>query len=252
MILTDSAILLCTQKFNEKHLIASVLSENHGLIKGFVKNAYSKKSPTELLPGNLGSVIWKGRLDSQLGNISFENTFNVSARIHHDHIRMVILHSALSLTQLCLNENEHHFNIYEHLSLICQFLANEENILLVLREYCLFELLLLKESGFGLDLEKCVVTNQLDNLCYVSPKSGCAVSYDAALPYHDKLLALPSFMTAQNVIICIDQVIAALKLTSYFFHKQIFLLIDRPEPTARRMLVNKIMINFKTSISVNL
>jgi DNA repair protein RecO (recombination protein O) len=213
------------------------------LIKGFVKNAYSKKSPTELLPGNLGSVTWKGRLDSQLGTLSFEGILSVSARIHHDHIRMIILHSSLSLVQMCLNENEHHYNIYEHLKLVCNVLSEEADILIVLKEYCLFELLLLKESGFGLDLERCVVTNQLTNLCYVSPKSGCAVSYEAALPYQDKLLELPQFMTANNVSICMNQVISALKLTSFFFHKQIFLMIDKPEPTPRRMLVNKIMRN---------
>lgn len=246
MIITDSAILLHTQKFNERHLIVAVLSQNHGLIKGFVKNAYSKKSPTELIPGNLGSVTWKGRLDSQLGSISFENTFSVSARIHHEHLRVIILHSSLSLVQMCLNENEHHFNVFKHLNGLCTALAEEENILQVLKEYCLFELLLLKESGFGLDLEKCVVTNQLTNLSYVSPRSGCAVSYDAALPYQDKLLELPQFMTTNNVSICINQVISALKLTSFFFHKQIFLLVDKPEPTPRRMLVKNIMLNYKS------
>src|SRR5689334_4706180 len=139
MQINDQAILLTTQKFNEKHLIASVLSKNHGLIKGMVKNVYPKKFKTELIPGNLGAITWKSRLNSQLGSISFETLYNVIAHINSDQLRMVTLNSILSLVQLCINEREPHVNIYSQLEKLCMVLAKEEDIIMVLKQYCLFE-----------------------------------------------------------------------------------------------------------------
>jgi DNA repair protein RecO (recombination protein O) len=240
MQINDQAILLKTQKFNEKHLIASVLSKEHGLIKGMVKNVYPKKFKTELIPGNLCMIIWKGRLNCQLGNLSFETLYNVIAHINSDQIRMVILNSVLSLVQLCINEREPHVNIYNQLEKLLKTLASEENITLVLKQYCFFELMLLGEAGFGLDLEKCAVTKQSHDLHYVSPRTGCAVSFEAAQPYKERLLELPQFIINEAIGINFPEILSALKLTAYFFTKQIYLIADKPEPIARRMLFDKI------------
>lgn len=240
MQINDQAILLSTQKFNEKHIIASALTKNHGLIKGMVKYVYPKKFKTELIPGNLCVITWKARLNSQLGNISFETLNNVIAHINYDQLRMVILNSVLSLVQLCINEGENHASIFSALESLCQTLTDELDISIVLKQYCFFELMLLSESGFGLDLEKCVVTQQNHDLHYVSPKSGCAVSFHAAQPYKAKLLELPKFIINETTGINFAEILSALKLTSYFFTKQIYLLTDKPEPIARRMLFDKV------------
>jgi DNA repair protein RecO (recombination protein O) len=103
--------------------------------------------------------------------------------------------------------------------------------------YCQFELVLLDEIGFGLSLDKCVVTNGTDNLIYVSPKSGCAVGAISGRPYHDKLLALPDMLLNKHNPGSKSEVLQALKLTGFFIHRVLSEMHHKVRLQARDQLI---------------
>lgn len=187
---TDEGIVLGTRRHGESSAIAELLTRGHGRHLGLVRGGAGTRLRPVLQPGNTVHAVWRARLDEHLGTYQVEATRTRSATVlAASHAVYGVTHLA-SLARL-LPEREPHEDVYNRLEVTLDDFddAGEAAIDLVR-----FELAMLAELGFGLDLASCVATGATTELIYVSPKSGCAVSRQAGDPWRDRLLRLPSFL----------------------------------------------------------
>ena len=187
---TDDAIVLGVKRHGEANAIAELFTREHGRHLGLVRGGFGSRLKPALQPGNTVRAVWRARLDEHLGNYTIEPVKMRTASVFAaSHALFGVTHMA-SLARL-LPERDPHAAIYEDIEMIFDRLDDAENVApLVAR----FEMQMLSELGFGLDLSSCAATGTMDELIYVSPKSGRAVSREGGAPWADKLLRLPSFL----------------------------------------------------------
>lgn len=186
----DEAVVLAVRRHGESGAVASLLTRSHGRHAGLVHGGQSKANRAVLQPGNQVRAWWSGRLAEQLGTLRLELAQAHAAAMMDDPGRLAALNSACALAELVLPERQPHPASHAALAALLHALEAESWPSI----YVHFELALLRDLGFGLDLSVCAATGQTTGLAYVSPKTGRAVSVEAGRPYHDKLLALPSFL----------------------------------------------------------
>jgi DNA repair protein RecO (recombination protein O) len=187
---TDEGIVLGVRRHGESSAIIELLTRSHGRHLGLVRGGAGKRMRPLLQPGNSVSAVWRARLDEHLGYYLIEGTRLRAANLFaSSHAVYGVTHLA-SLARL-LPERDPHEDIYEMLDyMLDHFDEAGEAAAHLIR----FELAMLAELGFGLDLETCAATGATADLVYVSPKSGGAVSASAGAPFHDRLLRLPAFL----------------------------------------------------------
>ena len=181
--------MLASKRFGENALKLDIFTKDHGKVSGLVKGGASAKRRAQFDIGNTGSFTWRGRLAEQLGQFTVELTGQPAATNMHNPLALAVINAIASLVHQCLPERMAEPEMYEHLLYILEHLDAPAAELM--SHYIWFEVELLAASGFPLDLAKCAATGSTEQLCYVSPKSGCAVSEEAGKPYHDKMLPLP-------------------------------------------------------------
>jgi DNA repair protein RecO (recombination protein O) len=187
---TDDGIVLGVRRHGEGSVIAELLTRAHGRHLGLVRGGTSARLRPVLQPGNTVRVVWRARLDEHLGNYAIEAlTLRAAKLLTASHAVYGVTHLA-SLARL-LPERDPHENIYE---LVEGALDDFDDARHAAVQLARFELTILAELGFGLDLSACAATGATEDLVYVSPKSGNAVSRSAGEPWRDKLLRLPSFL----------------------------------------------------------
>jgi DNA repair protein RecO (recombination protein O) len=186
----DEAIVLGVKRHGEASAILEVMTRAHGRHLGLVRGAAGARLRPVLQPGNRVSVTWRARLDEHLGNYQVEGLDLAAARFLDAAYALYGLMHAAALCRL-LPERDPHPQIHAGLDQVLGALSDAR---LAGPRMARFELQLLSELGFGLDLESCAATGMTANLVYVSPKSGRAVSRAAGLPWHDRLLRLPAFL----------------------------------------------------------
>jgi DNA repair protein RecO (recombination protein O) len=191
---TDEGIVLSVRPHGETAAVVELWTRTHGRHLGLVHGGRSRRLRPILQPGNHVDATWKARLADQLGSMSVELRRAFAAEVLDDPAALAAVTTMTTLTRL-LPERDPHPSLYEITLFVLGFL-NDATVwpALVVR----WELALLEELGFGLDLSQCAATGSNDRLIYVSPKSGRAVSASAGEPYRDKLLALPQFLTKQR------------------------------------------------------
>lgn len=231
---SDEGIIVATRRHGETSIIVELLTKHHGRHGGMVRGGRSKRYRPLLQLGNKVEANWRARLPEHLGHYNLDGLQFRAALIMEEPGRLLALQSTCVLIGL-IAEHEPHERLYEATDLLIDCLAGGEHWQAMLVQW---ELGLLAELGFGLDLTSCAATGVRDNLIYVSPKSGRAVSAKAGEPYKDKLLALPSFLIGQNERSA-DEVDlqAGLRLTGYFLEKYLFAPTGDPLPNVRQMLV---------------
>lgn len=219
MNLESTGMVIRLQKFQEDKYIVYGFTKEYGILSGIARRSKSSKSSQVLVPGNIGLFSWYARLEEQLGYINFEPTLHVVALLHHDRNKLALLQSILALISVFITEREAYSNLFDNvLSLLNDLVSSKSfNDSMVL--YCRFELDFLQEIGYGLDLDKCVVSKTTHDLTYVSPKSGCAVSMSIGKEYHNKLLSLSSLLLSSESEYSNEDIVQALKLTGFFLHK---------------------------------
>jgi DNA repair protein RecO (recombination protein O) len=187
---TDEGIVLGVKRHGESSAIAELLTRGHGRHLGLVRGGAGKRMRPWLQPGNSVIAVWRARLDEHLGTYMIEGTqLRAASLLVSSHAVYGVTHLA-SLARL-LPERDPHEDIYEMLErTLDDFSDGNAAAAHVIR----FELAMLAELGFGLDLETCAATGKTTDLVYVSPKSGGAVSRSAGAPFHDRLLRLPAFL----------------------------------------------------------
>ncbi len=231
---TDEAILLGTRRHGETAAVVTVLSRAHGRHAGLVRGGAGRRARAALQSGNRLQVTWRGRLAEQLGSFAWELLAAEGTRWLADAVRLGAVASACALVDFAFPERESHPRAYESLLALLAGLADAH-----WREtYARWELDLLAELGYGLDLSSCAVTGRNDELAYVSPRSGRAVSLSAGEAFRDRLLALPAFLRGQGHASA-DEIRAALTLTGYFLERRVAAQAGRPMPAARTRLVGQ-------------
>lgn len=187
---TDEGIILGTRRHGESSAIVELMTRSHGRHLGLVRGGAGSRMRPLLQPGNTVNAVWRARLDEHLGYYAIEGTrLRAATMFGSPHAVYGLTHLA-SLVRL-LPERDPHEDIYETVEAILDDFENagEAGVHLVR-----FELAMLTELGFGLDLSACAATGTMDDLVYVSPKSGAAVSRQAGEPWRDRLLRLPPFL----------------------------------------------------------
>jgi DNA repair protein RecO (recombination protein O) len=187
---TDEGIVLGVRRHGESSAIVELLTRNHGRHLGLVRGGAGRRMRPLLQPGNSVTAVWRARLDEHLGYYVIEGTRLRAANLFAaSHAVYGVTHLA-SLARL-LPERDPHEDIYDMLDRTLDDFDEASGAAVHLIR---FELAMLTELGFGLDLEVCAATGTTADLIYVSPKSGGAVSRIAGAPFHDRLLRLPAFL----------------------------------------------------------
>ncbi len=226
----DEGIILGTRKHGETSAILEVMTRSHGRHLGLVRGGRSRKQQPVLQSGNRIDILWRARLDEHLGTFQAEALELNAARLFDSAAAIYGLQTLAGHLRL-LPERDPHEKLYETLGLVIEHLddplaAGE----LVVR----FELMLLDELGFGLDLSECAATGARDDLAYVSPKSGRAVSRGAGKPWQDKMLVLPAFLLPGSGLRADRAAMEdAFRLTGFFFSRHVYEPRGLVEPEAR-------------------
>jgi DNA repair protein RecO (recombination protein O) len=186
---SDEGIVLGSRRHGEANAIVELMTRTHGRHLGLVRGGGNSRLRAILQPGNTVATGWRARLDEHLGHFTVEplrtHAAATSAAAH-------MLYGVTHLSALCrlLPERDPHADLYDALA---QALGELDDRMMAAAALARFELKILAELGFGLDLSVCAATGQKSDLEYVSPKSGRAVSRTAGEPWRDKLLRLPAF-----------------------------------------------------------
>lgn len=240
----DDGIILSARRHGETSAIVQVLTRSHGVHGGLVKGGYAKRQRASIEPGNRVHVTWRARLSEHLGNFSLETTHAHGAALMDDADRLAAMSAVLAVAGAALPEREPHPAMLEALEALLDALEHVDIAPDVTGWGQLsvrWELGLLSELGFRLDLSHCASTGATEDLVWVSPKSGRAVSREAGLPYAAQLLPLPGFLReGDDEPTTLRDILQGLKLSGYFLERHLFAPHDRPMPQARSRLVERL------------
>ena len=229
------AIVLGIRPFGEGDALATLLTQEHGAHRGLARGGASRAKAGTWQVGNVVEARWVGRLADQLGSFTGELVHPGAALAMDDALALAVLSSACAVAEGALTEREPHPLVFAGLLALITQLATGPA---VLTELVRWELALLSELGYGLDLERCAVTGEGERLAWVSPRTGRAVSEAAAGMWRDRLLPLPAFLHGGPA----DATGWAdgLALTGHFLARDAFGSQHKPLPPARERLINRI------------
>jgi DNA repair protein RecO (recombination protein O) len=229
----DEGIVLGVKRHGETSVILELMTREHGRHLGLVRGGAGTRLRGVLQPGNAVRATWRARLDEHLGHYTVEGIDLRAARfLPAAHA----VHGVTHLAALCrlLAEREQHAAIHAALEAILDRLDDPAAAAPLIAR---FELNFLAELGFGLDLSSCAATGAADDLIYVSPRSGRAVSRAAGEAYRDKLLRLPAFLHSEAQPESANDLADAFALTGFFLDRHAFAPRGLAMPEARAHFV---------------
>ncbi len=188
----DQGIVIGTRKHGETSLIVEIMTRDHGRHLGLVRGGRSRRKQPFLQPGNSVEASWRARLDEHLGTWQLEPTELRAAQLMETPTGIFGIQTLAAHLRL-LPERDAHQHLFEALEVVLSHLQDPPVAAALLAR---FELAILDDLGFGLDLTKCAVSGSTQDLTHVSPKTGRAVCREVAEPWLDKLLPLPVFLLA--------------------------------------------------------
>lgn len=233
----DTGILLSARRHGESSAILDVFTPSRGRHMGVMRGGGSRRLAPALQPGAQLDLAWRARLDDQMGNFSAEPQRSRAAIAMADPLALAGLQAVCALLGFCLPEREPHPGLYARTEALLDLLGQPELWPLA---YLRWELALLEEMGFGLDLAACAVTGATEGLAYVSPRSGRAVSRQGAGDWASRLLPLPPVLRGEGAAPDAE-IVTALGTTGHFLdHHMARDLRDRPLPAARALFVDRL------------
>lgn len=230
----EDGVLLAVRKHGENAAIIEVLTRDHGRHAGVVRGGQSRKIAPILQPGSQLDVTWTARLEDHLGAFTVEPIRSRAATLMTNRLALAGLNAVTSLTSFVLPEREAHAAFYDRTVQLLDLMGATEAWPLA---YLRWEAALLDEMGFGLDLSACAVTGTTQDLIYVSPKSGRAVSAAGAGTWADRLLPLPPALRGEGAAPD-SEILDGLRTTGHFLADRLApALGDKPLPPARDRLL---------------
>src|SRR5262245_39517843 len=229
---SDEGVVLAVRAHGETAAVVELFTRAHGRHTGLVHGGRSRRLRPVLQIGNHVDATWKARLADNLGHYNVELRRGFAAPVMDDAAALAAITSMASLVRL-LPERDPHPNLFEITLFVLGFLGEPDVWpALVVR----WELALLDELGFGIDLTRCAATGAASGLIYVSPKSGRAVSAEAGEPYKDRLLALPGFLRGgEPGAVSGAEILSGFALTGHFLEARALFPhgLEMPEARAR-------------------
>jgi len=218
----DQGIILAVRRFGEHDAIVTLLTETQGRHVGIVKGGGGRRNRGVLQPGNHVKAWWRARLDEHLGIFTIEGLRPFAADAMSSAAVLTGLSALCAMAEATLPEREPHAAIYRQTLHLLEHLG----VTGWEAEYVQWELALLRDMGYGLDLTVCAATGVKEDLAYVSPRTGRAVSRAAAEPYVPRLLVLPPFLREENAqeqdAVESAHIAQGLALTGHFFETHVF------------------------------
>jgi DNA repair protein RecO (recombination protein O) len=233
----DDAFVLSARPHGETGAIVELLTRRHGRYAAHVAGAASRRMKPFLQAGARVTARFRARVAEQLGSAALEPVGEGPAALFDDALALAGLSAAAAVAAGALPEREPHLGAFLGFEAFTAALANPDIWPPV---YVRFEAGLLADLGFGLDFSKCAVTGSVEDLVFVSPRTGRAVSAAAGADYRDRLLALPRFLLASQGGLAAGDVGAGLTLTGHFLERFVFGPLNRPLPPARHWLVGRL------------
>ncbi|MGD9541851.1 DNA repair protein RecO [Methylocystis sp.] len=232
----DDALIIGARRHGETSVILELMTRAHGRHLGLVRGGRSRRLRPVLQPGNLVAAEWRARLEDHLGALTVEP---LAARAAHFLDRAAALNGVASLCALLrlLPERDPHEELFEMAAAVAARLGDIGEFDVAALMMARFELALLGALGFGLDLHACALTGARDDLAYVSPKSGRAVSRAAGAPWRDRLLPYPDFLRHESDAAAPGDLVAAFRLTGYFLTRDVLNPRGAALPAARDLYI---------------
>jgi len=229
----DEGALLSARQHGETSAIVEVFTARHGRHLGVVRGGASRRIAPILQPGAQIDITWRARLDEHIGSFTVEPIRARAAALMGDRVALAALGSVTALLSFALPEREPHPGLYARTIALLDAMTETQDWTTA---YPVWELALLEDMGFGLDLSRCAATGAADDLIYVSPRSGAAVSRNGAGEWADRMLPLPPLLLGLPPSGAGD-VAEALRTTGHFLERWLApALGDRPLPAARGRL----------------
>ena len=227
----DEAIIIGLRPHGESSAIISLLSQSHGLLKGYVKAARTQKNASIYQKGNLVTFEHIRKSQDHLGYIKAEPLYCLWALLSEDRLSFAAFNAISDLLYDILQQNIAEDMIYQHFTALIHILTQNNNYETG-RHICYFLLIFLSETGFAPDLKRCAATGSSDNLAYLSPKTGRAISKEAAKGYESKLLCLPEFINNSHADATIKDLEDGIKLCGFLLEKFLFHPKDKALPAS--------------------
>jgi len=232
----DEGIVLTARPYGETGAIVELFTREHGRHLGLVRGGAGRRHKSVLQPGNSLAAHWRARLAEHLGTYTVEMTKPRAGLLMEDSFSLLGLSAACAVAGI-IPEREAHPALYEGFELLLETMTDADIWPAI---FVRWELGLLQELGFGLDLAQCAATGSRDDLAYVSPRSGGAVSRAAGEAWRERLFRLPAFLVgAQAGAATPEDIAEGLRITGHFLDRHIFTPHDRHLPDARLRLMEK-------------
>ncbi len=235
---SDEGIVLAARPHGEGSAVAILLTRGHGRHAGLVRGAFSGRARGLYQPGNRVTAEWRARLAEHLGNYTCELAHGHAAAVLDDPLKLAGLTAACAVAEASLPEREPHPRVHDGLAALLDAMANPELGDTWVAAYVVWEVGVLADLGYGLDLAACAVTGSQEDLAYVSPRSGRAVSVAAGEAYRDRLLPLPRFLIGRGGGDP-DDLFRGLALSGFFLERHVFATHGREPPPARTRFVER-------------
>jgi DNA repair protein RecO (recombination protein O) len=233
----DEGFVLAARPHGETGAIVEILTARHGRWVAHVAGGASRRLKPILQPGSRVRMSYRARVVDQLGSARLEGEGEGASALFDDPLALAGLAAAAAVVAGALPEREPHDGAFYALEALVAALSRPDIWPAVLVR---FEMGLLQQLGFGLDLSRCAVTGSPDDLVWVSPRTGRAVSAAAGEPYRDRLLALPPFLLSAQGGLAPGDIAAGLTLTGRFLQDFVFAALNRPLPPARARLIERL------------
>ncbi|KAA0912609.1 DNA repair protein RecO [Aquicoccus porphyridii] len=232
----DQGILLNVRRHGETSAIIEMFTETHGRHAGVVRGGTSRKIAPVLQPGAQLDVTWRARLEDHIGSFTVEPVRSRAAAVMGSRLSLAGLNAVVGLLLFSLPEREAHGAMYRRSEQLLDLLGQDDLWPLA---YLHWELALLEEMGFGLDLSVCAVTGAREGLEFVSPRTGRAVSRAGAGEWVDRLLPLPQCLLGQGDVPDAE-ILQGFDVTGYFLREKLAAeLLHKPLPEARERFVDR-------------
>jgi DNA repair protein RecO (recombination protein O) len=229
---SDDAIVLSVRAHGETSAIAEVMTRSHGRHLGLVRGGASRRMKPNLQPGNTLHLHWRARLSEHLGSFTVELGRARAGELMEGREALIGLNAFSQVATAAMPERETHEAVFDVGEILLDAMM-DDGIAHWGALYVRWEAGLLDALGFGLDLTHCAATGATDDLVYVSPRSGRAVSRAAGAIYKERLFALPPFLLGSQNAVTRDDIAAGLKLTGYFLLDRVLAPHNKDMPKAR-------------------
>jgi DNA repair protein RecO (recombination protein O) len=232
---SDDAIVLAVRALGESGAVVEALTRDHGRHMGLVRGGASRRMKPVLQPGNTLKLVWRARLNEHLGSFAVELERARAGELMEHREALIGLNAFSSVAAAAMPERESHAPVFTAGEILLDAMM-DDGVDHWGPLYVRWEAGLLDALGFGLDLTHCGATGVTDDLIYVSPRSGRAVSRAGGVAYKERLFALPPFLLGSQNAVSRADIVAGLRLTGYFLHERVLVPHGRELPQARLRL----------------